>query len=30
MAIGILTDANPSDGYGRDTVRGIPARSSTG
>jgi Beta-lactamase enzyme family len=26
MAIAVLTDANPSDGYGRDTVRGIAAR----
>jgi hypothetical protein len=26
MAIAVLTEANPSHGYGRETVRGIAAR----
>jgi len=26
VAIAILTDSDPSDGYGRETIRGIAAR----
>jgi hypothetical protein len=26
MAIAVLTEGNPSHGYGRETVRGIAAR----